>query len=236
MGYFIILTYSRKSRSKFLWPVGLTRLFFQALSSGANFFFLSILIYTEWLGAFRVNHSNHSYLSWTHMNANPSGMCPSRWICILSCMGCMFLAGIAKQCLLFCETSLTSSILCEAGEEGTYKGHTEEQCPSCCSPRVQQDICELELLLNVPLGACVMRQSTPAFPPKESSCSHGQEVLLTEVVSNWQSEHIQVWGVPHTHFFMGISRVSKGTVCSLLNILFYLSRQRNNCMRKVNMQ
>lgn len=154
-------------------------------------------------------------------------------------MGCMFLAGAVKWCLLFCETSLTSSILCEAGKEGrACKGHSEEQSPSSGSPRAQAvHVCAGEVLLNVPLAAgWLVRQSTPAFPPKGSSCSYWQEVLLTKVVSNWQGEHIQLWGAPHTHFFVGISCVNKGTVCSVLNMLFYLSRQRNNCMRKVNIQ
>lgn len=70
-------------------------------------------------------------------------------------MGCMFLAGVVKQCLLFCETSLTSSILCEAGKEGrACKGQAQEQSPSCCSPRAQAvHVCAGEVLLNVPLAA-----------------------------------------------------------------------------------
>lgn len=134
------------------------------------------------------------------MNANPSGIYPSRLICILSCMGCMFLAGAVEYCLLFCETSLTSSILCEAGEEGrAYKGHTEQQWPSCCSSRGQAEhVCAGVGAPECPFGclcgvrAGVMRQSVPAVPPRGSSCSCWQEVLLTRVVSNWQSEHIQV--------------------------------------------
>lgn len=134
------------------------------------------------------------------MNANPSGIYPSCLICILSCMGCMFLAGVVKWCLLFCETSLTSSILCEAGKEGrAYKGHTEEECPSCWSSRAQaENVCAGIGAAQCPFSCLCgvrargMRQSTPVFPPKGLSCSYWQEVLLTKVVSNWPSEHIQV--------------------------------------------
>lgn len=75
----------------------------------------------------------------------------------------------------------------------------------------------------------------PVFLPKGSSCSYWQEVLLTTVVINWQSEHIQILGIPYTHFFMGISSVNESTGCSVLNILLYLSRQ-GNCVSKVNIQ
>lgn len=70
--------------------------------------------------------------------------------------------------------------------------------PAAAPPGFRQNMCVLELvLLSVPLAAqCavmrVMRQSPAVFPPKGSSCSHWQEVLLTKVVSTWQSEHIQV--------------------------------------------
>lgn len=59
-------------------------------------------------------------------------------------MACMFLAGAVKRCLLFCEPSLTSSILCEAGKEGrACKGHSEEQSPAQVPPGLRHCMCVL---------------------------------------------------------------------------------------------
>lgn len=204
--------------------------------------FLFILIYTEWLRAFRVNHSNHSYLSWAHMNANPSGVYPSPWICILSSMGCMFLAGRVKYCLLFCETSLTSSILCEAGEEGrAYKGHTESSGPAAVPPGLRENMCVLELvLLSVPSAPCVVSGPggwgrTRHFSlPKGWAVHIGRKFYLPKWLATGQGStsrsevflaHISSWE------FVVLAEVQYAAC-----LIFYLSRQRNNCMRKVNIQ
>lgn len=235
MDCFIILTCSRKSRSKFLWPVDSSLRDWAAMP--IFFFNPSLFTQSDWKLSESIIPITHTWAEPTWMQIHLAFTHPIKfafWALWLAC----FLQAQSNGVYYFVSPAWpVASSVRQGKKEGLVKATVRSRA-QLRFPRAQAlHVCAGEGLLNVPSAAgWLMGQRTPAFPPKGSSCSYWQEVLLTKVVSNWQGEHIQLWGVPHTHFFMGISCVNKGTVCSVLNMLFYLSRQRNNCMRKVNIQ